>query len=449
MNEIINTRFEGCLDIEQIRGRVTVKPDAVVALGRMDVSVAAETLADALKQIYLPSDFSLAFIKEIATKASLHSQKLFSSEREYISKIYSPPDIEVSPVCLTGLAGIGKSQTIAALRKVLPPPLDFSCDHFEGSLQLVSHWYASARGKAGGRQMLADFVLDGKKATSHNSAKLLVECRRRANRDGVSLLLLEETQHINTGQGASRVTDILLTMAAIGPPMVYVSNYSLVHRLLGRNSEDKQRLLSEPRIMLPDDPDSLGWRSYIAECIRVSEAHMQGSVDDFAQEIYRSTFGIKRLVVQLIKLAYIEARGAGRECLTLSDISRAYRSSAYSANKEDVEELQLQALQNRRTGPRSDLRCPFELPIALRSNVVAFARADRDSRVINRVFDSALNESERAAMKRIEQAASESTRPAKAPRPPRLPKSSDEDLASAFHQYVESMDPPPKPKKPR
>lgn len=449
MNEIIDTRFDGCLDIEQIRERVTVKPDAVGALGGMDASIAAEIFADALKQIYLPNDFSLAFIKEMATKASLHSQKLFSSEVEYISRIYNPPDVEVAPICLTGLAGIGKTQTIAALRKVLPPPVDFACDHFEGNLQLISHWYASARGKAGGRQMLADFVLGDQKSTSRNSAKLLVECRRRANRDGVSLLLLEETQHINTGQGASRVTDILLTLAAIGPPMVFVSNYSLLHKLLGRNSEDKQRLLSEPRIMLPDGPDSLGWRSYIAECVRVSGGHMQGSIDDFAQEIYRSTFGIKRLVVQILKQAYIETCSAGRECLTPSDISRAYRSPAYAANQEDVEELHLQSLQNRRTGRRLDLRCPFELPIALKSNVVAFARADRDNRVITKVFDSALNESERAAMEHIESATSEAVRPAKAPRAPRLPKASDEDLASAFHQFVESMDPTPKPKKPR
>jgi hypothetical protein len=60
----------------------------------------------------------------------------------------------------------------------------------------------------------------------------------------------------STGLGASKVTDILLTMAAIGPPMIFVSNYSLVHKLLRRNNEDKQRLLSESRIMLSDEPES-------------------------------------------------------------------------------------------------------------------------------------------------------------------------------------------------
>lgn len=136
MNEVINTRFDGCLDVERIRERVTVKPGAVRDLGGKDVLVAAEALEGALKEIYLPNDFSLAFIKEMATKASLHSQRLFSSEVEYISRIYNPPDVEVAPICLTGLAGIGKTQTIAALRKVLPPPVDLACNHFEGSLKV-------------------------------------------------------------------------------------------------------------------------------------------------------------------------------------------------------------------------------------------------------------------------------------------------------------------------
>ncbi|WP_235154344.1 AAA family ATPase (plasmid) [Pseudomonas nitroreducens] len=415
----------------------------------MDDLIAAEMLSNALKKIYLPNDFSLSLIKELAAKASLHSEQLFSSEKDYITRIYTPPDVEVAPICLTGLAGVGKTQTISALRKVLPSPTDFECNHFDGKLQLISHWYASARGKAGGRQMLADFVQGSERPGSRNAAKLLIECRRRANRDGVSLLLLEETQHINTGQGVSRVTDILLTLAAIGPPMLYVSNYSLLHKLLGRNSEDKQRLLSEPRIMLPDDPDSLAWKNYIVECARVSGEIIQGPLDDFSEEIYRATCGIKRLAVQLIKQAFLEARSAGRNVVSLSDISRAFRSTAYAANRDDVEELHVQALQNRKTGSRLDLRCPFELPSALKTNIVAFSRADRESRVINKVFDSALTAPERGALAQIESEGPEAASAAKVPRPAPLPKASKDDLASAFHHFVESLDAPPKPKKPK
>lgn len=442
MNESIGSRFDGCLDIEAIRQQITVRPDPVIDLASKDALVAAQILLEALEQIYLPNDFSLSFIKEMSAKAALHSQWLFSSQVDYISRFYNPPDIEVKPVCLTGLAGVGKSQTIAALRKVLPAPIDFACDHFHGNLKLFSHWYVSARGKAGGRQLLADFV----GAAGGNAAKLLVDCRRRANRDGVSLLLLDETQHINTGQGASRVTEMLLTMAAIGPPMIYVSNYSLLHKLQGRNSEDKQRLLSEPWIMLPDDHDSESWRGYIAECIRVAGGSIKGSVDEFSQEIYRSTFGIKRLVVQLLKHAYIAAREAGRERFELADLTKAYQCAAYAANKEDVEVLHIQALQRRSSRRRLDLLCPFKLPASLKSNVVAFARNDRETRVINKVFVSSLTAGEREALEEIQPAAAKASRP-KAPRKPSLPKPSMDDLEKAFLEDLVTT-PLPKPKKP-
>ena len=108
----------------------------------------------------------------------------------------------------------------------------------------------------------------------------------------------------------------------------------------------------------------------------------------------------------------------------------------------------MQALQNRTTGSRIDLRCPFEVPSALRSNIVKFARADRDNRVIKKVFHSSLNENERSSIEHIEPEASKATRLTKTPRRPRLPKASETDLANAFEQIVGSMD-PAKPKKPR
>ncbi|WP_223434142.1 MULTISPECIES: transposase [unclassified Pseudomonas] len=434
------------MDINKIRERVTVNPETIGALSTIDPLIAAEALAGNLMKIYLPNAFSLNFIKEMAGRASLHSGKLFSSEAEYVSKIYSPPEVEVLPVCLTGLAGVGKSQTITALRKVLPPPMDFSCDHYHGAIKLISHWYASARGKAGGKQLLSDFVIGSEESCrAWNLAKLLVESRRRANRDGVSLVMLEETQHINTGLGASKITDILLTLAAIGPPVIFVSNYSLARKLLRRNSEDKQRLLSEPRIMLPDHPESQDWKAYVSECIRVSGGHIQVDINDLAAELYRSTFGIKRLAVQLLKLAYIECRNAGRESVKLADITRAYRSSAYTSNSMDVEYLQLHAIQARGTGTRLDLTCPFDLPADTNSNVVKFARADRDDRVNATVYFSALNKSERSNP--LDLIPDDMMRATKRERRPPVPKMSDDETEKAFHEIVGLIKPPSKPKK--
>ncbi|PHN22819.1 transposase [Pseudomonas sp. ICMP 561] len=449
MNKVIDTRFNDSLIVEKIRTKVTVKPEPVSALAHVDVMIAAEQFASTLKQVFIPNEFSLAFIRDMVGKAAVHNRQLFSSEAAYASKIFSPPDVEVSPVCLTGLAGVGKSQTIAALRKVLPTPVELSCELYEGTVTLVSHWYASARGKASGKALLEDFVFGDDKPVGRTTvAQLLQESRRRANRDGVCLALLEEMQHSNTGSGAAKVTDILLTMAAIGPPMVFVCNYSLGHKLFSRNSEDKQRLLSDPRIMLPDDPGSQDWQRYVAECLRVSNSIIKVELGELAAELYRCTFGIKRLAVLLLKLAYVECRDAGRQYLDISDITRAYRSAAYTVSAMEVEELQLLALGGRKKKTNRDLQCPFDLPVAMKTNVVNFARADRHERVIATVFDSAMTEKERAFTKDMEAPVAETSTAIKPRRRTPVTHLSVEEQGKAFREYMDKLA-PSKPKKPK
>lgn len=449
MNKVIDTRFSDSLAVEKIRTKVTVKPEPVSALAHVDVMIAADELERALKQIFIPNEFSLAFIRVMVGKAAVHHRQLFSSEAVYNSKIFNPPVVEVSPVCLTGLAGVGKSQTIAALCKVLPKPMEHWCGLYEGPVTLVSHWYASARGKASGKALLEDFVFGDEKRVGRTTvAQLLQESRRRTNRDGVCLALLEEMQHSNTGSGAAKVTDVLLTMAAIGPPVVFVCNYSLVHKLLGRNSEDKQRLLSDPRIMLPDDPDSKDWQMYVAECSRVSNSIIKVQSSELAAELYRCTFGIKRLAVLLLKLAYVECRDAGRQYVDIFDITRAYRSAAYTVSAMEVEELQFLALGGRKKKTNRDLQCPFDLPVAMKTNVVDFARVDRQERVNAKVYDSAMTEKERSIFKEISGHALDTSSSTKSRRRAPVVTLSDDEQANAFLDFMDTVA-SPTPNKPK
>jgi hypothetical protein len=234
-------------------------------------------------------------------------------------------------------------------------------------------------------------------------------------------------------------------MAAIGPPMIFVSNYSLVHKLLRRNSEDKQRLLSDPRIMLPDEPGSADWIAYIDECIRVSNGSICVGRDELATEIYRCTFGIKRFAVQLLKQAYIECRNAGRQDIALPDITRAYRSAAYTISANEVEQLQTLALSSWKSTAHLDLQCPFELPAAVKSNVVQFARTERQSRVSAKVFDSALTEGERAAKKQLQASIKEEVELVKPSQRPPVAKVTEEEQAKAFFDYIDGGKVSPKP----
>jgi hypothetical protein len=446
MNAVIESRFSGCFEIEQIRQRVTVRPEPLRDLSRLNPVIAGEVIMVRLKQIFLPNQFSLAFIQEMVGRADLFTRSVFTNERDYQAKIYNPPDIEVAPICLSGLAGVGKSETVAALMRLLPSNIEFESSHFQDKVPLVSHWYASARDKARGRQLLAEFLLDsGPAGKSTNASQLLNLCRRIVYRHGVSLLLLDETQHIVKGQGTALVTDILLTLARIGLPMIYLANYSLLHKLLGRNQEDTQRLLTQPRVMQPDDPAGQDWKAYVAECVRVSSGQIRANEGEFASELYRLTFGLKRLAVHLLSLAYIECRKAGRSYIVLGDLSQAYRSTEYSSSRVDVEELYRIGVEGPRGTKRKDLYCPLDIP-AHKSNIVQFAMQERDERVTALAIDSSMTLQERETIKHIE-SASRSPH-AKLPRLKPLPKATLEETQVAFAKYVEQTK-SGKPKKPK
>ncbi|WP_454869803.1 AAA family ATPase [Pseudomonas putida] len=434
MNEVINNRFCSLFDNESIRHRITVRPQAIGSLNNLHPAVGAEILANHLRQIYLPNDFSMEFIESMLGLASLHFAKIFQSEVHNQSLIYTPPPAEVLPICLTGLAGVGKSFLINALRKVMPSPAEYCSQHFDGSITLVSYWYASAREKISGKSLLKEFLSDP--PWSGNKKRFLDEARKRAFRDGVSLILLDETQFINTGLATASITDILLTLASIGPPAVFVSNYSLVHKLFGRNSEDQQRLLAQPRVMVPDLPGGKDWTDYVEECVRVSNGVIRPGRGDFAGELYRCTFGIKRLAVHLLTQAYIECRKDGRFCIELQDLTSAFGSTEFTSNAGEVEELHRYSLGTRQSGLRLDLKCPFDLPNIYKTNIGEFVKAGRDQRVIEKVFESSLTEAEMAANKHLKQASGEvikrkPKRPAASP----IPK---EEQAEAFRSYFKS-----------
>lgn len=433
MISLMTSRFNGLTNMDYLREKITIRPEPVSELDSIEPNLAAELFGGVLKEIFVPNKFTLEFIAEVVGRAAAHSAKNFDTERRYVNRMYYPQSGEVFPICLTGLAGVGKTETINALRRVMPGPVEIEVGHYQQPHAVYSHWYASARGKASGKQLLMNF-LGHEGSTRENVAILLHRCQQRANQNGISLAVLEEMQHVNTGQGAAKVTDLLLTMSGLNIPMVFVSNYSLIHKLLRRNSEDRQRLLSEPRVMLPDEPDSKPWSDYISECIAASNGRIRANVEDLAKEVYRGSFGIKRLAVQLLKLSYLEARNSNRMWIGLEDVHRAYISSSYFSHRDDVEELERQAIQKNKAS-RLDLRCPFGIPI--RSNVIQFARKDRDNRAAQAVFEGALTATERETHKNLKLGSDASPPSTKRPKRTSIEKPTDESLLDAFNEIFD------------
>ncbi|WP_248806894.1 ATP-binding protein [Pseudomonas sp. MWU13-2100] len=435
MIEIIRTRFEGLIDIEHIRRKVTIRPEPVGDIDQLSPMLAAHFLDMTLRKIFLPNHFSLELIAELIGKAAVHSAIRSTTEQKFVKGMYYPTPTETFPICLTGLAGVGKSATIEALLRVMPGPTEFQIDHCMAPLTAESHWYASAKGKSSGKQLLADFL--GIEATTReNAASLQFRAQQQANKRGISLAVLEEMQHLTPGKGVALTTDFLLTMSGLGLPMVYVSNFSLGHKLLKRNQEDTQRLVAQPRVMWPDAPESKIWADFIDACITASDGRIRTDRDNFSHEIYRGSYGIKRAAIHLIVQAYIQARSENRTWIELGDVHKAYISSAYYAYRTDVEELERIAIGQKTK--RDDLLCPFGSPA--RSNIVQFVRRERDNRVAQAVFKGALTAEERDTHKSLKLDSDMKAQPPQRPKRKPLGKPTNDDLGNVFSDFFDDKD---------
>ena len=84
------------------------------------------------------------------------------------------------------------------------------------------------------------------------------------------------------------------------------------------------------------------------------------------------------------------------------DLTRAYRSAAYTVSADEVETLGAIAIKNHSKTKHLDLLCPFDIPIEMMTNVVSLLKEDRQDRFNTAVFESSLSENERAAKKLLD-----------------------------------------------
>lgn len=436
MSTPFSSRYDGLSDRQHIIRCATVRPLALLGLETCDMHAAAERLRNQLKRIYIPNEFALSFISEMVESSAWYCAEKYADEPSYFRSIYHPSDAEVMPICLTGLAGVGKSVLLDALLRVLPEPIPFRPEASSDEIRLVSCWRATARDKSTAKQLLAELVQSGgsEKDCHGTASHLLKVARSYAGKVGLPLILLDELQHVTLSTTATALTTSqLLTMAKIGVPMVYVSNYSLQNKLFKRNAEEKHRLTSNPRIMLPDEPDSSDWAAYVEECVRVAGPYLAVDAENLSSYLYANTFGLKRFVVELFRLAYIETRQRGQQRIELTDFVSAHASAAYTGKRDEVSILGRQETERHVRQP--DLWCPYELPRKKLSKVVDFYRDEADKRLSQTALEKSLTPLERKTFQRLA-GANDSTVKVKVPRnQARRKNPTHDDLLTGHHRY--------------
>lgn len=197
-------------------------------------------------------------------------------------------------------------------------------------------------------------------------------------------------------------TNLLLQLLGVGPRLIYAANYSLAHRLKARRQEDRQRLLVHRIHLKPEGLCSPDGMRLLKEYFKISPGDFTFDPSAVAQQINDYSFGIKRLVVDILGLAWTHAktsRGYQAE-VTIDDFRWAYLSPQFRVNREDVEILQRQEIERKQV--REDLWDPFFSEQQDNVFEVTPAISAFEQRVEEKRLDSFLTPNERSGFRAIQ-----------------------------------------------
>jgi hypothetical protein len=222
-------RFIPLLNRDEIRRRAELRYRPITVaegLSAVDASVAID---NALLGTFYPSEQCVDILVEWVGLANSHSSEYYKNRREFLEGVYKPK-VPLSefyfPLCLTGLAGTGKSALRKAFERIMPPPSTVTTED-ETVFPLESYRTITAHVSSTPKDMLE------KLSQRPGSLKDLVEIARKlAYRNGWSFLCPDEFQFVTQSDKAnSQIVQMLMSMCYIGIPMAFIANFSLLHKL--------------------------------------------------------------------------------------------------------------------------------------------------------------------------------------------------------------------------
>lgn len=350
---------------ESIRQAAYLPGVPVQNLEHLSIEEASQKLGQAWKNIFVPGPQHVELLRELLDQARGFAKSNYPTVKDYNQqRSYGIPAAPATyPIrCLTGLAGVSKSSLVQALERIcrLQPTAEFQA---EGQ-RLILHPVRSVRingqpAVLGILQGMSNPVaLAGR--TIKGMAGLMAHVGDWFMATATSTLVVDEMQFFTQSSSASTKTShLIMTLANLGPPLVYVANFSLVKKLMLRPQEERDRLLAAPMVLGPPAADDQWWKDAIGEYLAVSPDTFRLDAVSHAAVLHRYTAGLFRALRQLLLQAYREARAQGKDVVTLEEVKLAYGSRAYSSHRKDVEDLAFLSISSRMAEKRPDLVCPF------------------------------------------------------------------------------------------
>jgi energy-coupling factor transporter ATP-binding protein EcfA2 len=389
-------RFAELLDSESIRQRAVVRVPPLANLYDMPVELSCKLLSNALEEIFYPTQQCVSVLSRLAGMAHAHCTTTYSGPKEFLGGVYASkaplPDFHF-PVCLTGLAGIGKSKLLKAFNRILGEDQSIIVDSQHPAFPLQGAWSVSVHARSSPKDVLR--ALTG---FDDRAGELVETCRKMAFRNGIPLLIVDEFQFATGSENANaRVTQMLLSLGYVGIPYLFAANFSLLRRLQRRPEEEQQRLLSEPIILLPDLWSSEDWKKTLEAQMEVAPEVLRFDPVRDARSLHGFTAGRKRAMAKLILLAFREGHSR-RQVVSLAALEQAFHSTQYARYREEVEIIAKQSILNRPDKSRLDLWCPIPLPRNTAAEFTEEAIASREAVVAELELKSALTSGERNAL---------------------------------------------------
>lgn len=383
------SRYDGNWSDQEL-DRIIVRPAPQIILGREAPETDAQTLVKAMEKIFVSSPQIRRILRHLVRIARAHALQHFVTDAQYLAKFHSEyPWGEGTGFVtfLTSLAGVGKTELLGALSRLLLESMSTIDVPGISNIPLVPLWSFSANKGVGLNDILAPqirrargeeerVIVPGeipKRIKDRKLRELMQLGRSLSWRDAACLFTVDEFQAITHSENASAKSAALLKLLSqIGPLLIVAANFSLGHKLKRRPDEECQRLLARPIILVPEQIGSPAWRAHLSAIKDAAPEVFVFSVDDADEEVHRFTYGRKRPVTDLMAIAYRLGRKKNRQGkVGMDEIRLAQRSFEFSNHRATADILIRQDTNKKME--REDLWCPFDIdaPSALDDSMPA------------------------------------------------------------------------------
>lgn len=347
-----------------------------------------------LNEMFFPSAQCVAILFEWMTHAIEHCREHYRDRIDFSAKLFgddAPFPPFMFPICLTGLAGTGKSQLLNAFARLMPA-ISTVTTNDKTVFKLESHRILVVRAKDSRTDILAE--LSGQKGGVRLQLSI---ARKRAYRLGWAFLGADEFQFMTQSDEANtRLTQVLMMLGYLGLPFVYIANFSMLHKLLRRNQEDRQRLLGNVIGFFPEGPDSQDWVTLLEWQKSICPDIFEYDPKRDAKAIHELTSGINRAEKTLLEIAFRRGLETG-SAVDLPALERAYKSREYAVYRRDVELLSKLSYSPVLKKSHKDLWCPFDIEQCF--TIEEGFLKKRQERIDEVALEASMNASEKAALK--------------------------------------------------